>query len=93
MRYQLYLSLENVDHTKTKRPPLRVKSPQQKRYNNLEELQKDLDSWLEDYNRNRTHQGKYCFGKTPYQTFVDSAKLAWEKQLSDNFLFTQQTVR
>ena len=64
-----------------------------KLYNNLEELQKDLDSWLEDYNRNRTHQGKYCFGKTPYQTFVDSAKLAWKKQLSDNFLFTQQTVR
>lgn len=108
--YQLYLSLENIDHTKTK-----VKSPQQngicerfhktvqdefyavafrkKLYNTLEELQKDLDSWLEEYNRHRTHQGKYCFGKTPYQTFVDSAKLAWEKQLSDHFLFTQQTVR
>jgi hypothetical protein len=62
-------------------------------YNTLEELQKDLDIWLEDYNRNQTHQGKYCFGKTPYQTFVDSSKLAWEKQLPDNFLFTQQTVR
>lgn len=42
---------------------------------------------------NSTHQGKYCFGKTPYQTFVDSAKLAWEKDLSDKMLFTQQPVR
>jgi len=62
-------------------------------YNSLDELQKDLDEWLEEYNRERTHQGKYCFGKTPYQTFVNSAKLAWEKDLSDKMLFTQQTVR
>ena len=108
--YQLYLSIENIDHTKTK-----VRSPQQngicerfhktiqnefyatafrkKVYSSLDELQKDLDKWLEEYNRERTHQGKYCFGKTPYQTFVDSAKLAWEKDLSDKMLFTQQTVR
>lgn len=62
-------------------------------YSSLEQLQTDLDAWLEEYNRERTHQGKYCFSKTPYQTFIDSAKLAWQKDLSDNKLFTQQNVR
>lgn len=64
-----------------------------KLYFTLDDLQKDLDTWLEDYNRNRTHQGKYCFGKTPYQTFVDAAKLTWEKRIEPVFLFTQQNVR
>ncbi|MBV1800335.1 hypothetical protein [Siccirubricoccus sp. G192] len=27
-----------------------------------------------------THQGRWCFGKTPMQTFLDSANLAREKQ-------------
>lgn len=34
-------------------------------YNSLEELQKDLDEWLVEYNQQRTHSGRYCFGKTP----------------------------
>ena len=45
-------------------------------YNNLDELQKDLDDWIEHYNEERTHSGKYCFGKTPMQTFKDSLPLA-----------------
>src|SRR6516165_3878634 len=28
----------------------------------------------------RTHQGRWCFGKTPMQTFLDSAAWAREKQ-------------
>ena len=28
-----------------------------------------------------THSGKYCFGKTPWQTFLDSKYLAGEKML------------
>jgi hypothetical protein len=28
----------------------------------------------------RTHQGRWCFGKTPMQTFLDSKPLAREKQ-------------
>jgi len=35
----------------------------------------------ESYNVERTHSGKYCFGKTPMQTFLDSKKLSDEKQL------------
>ena len=28
------------------------------------------------YNAERTHSGKYCYGKTPPQTFIESATLA-----------------
>ncbi len=48
-------------------------------YNSLFELQKDLDTWLHYYNNERPHSGKYCYGKTPMQTFKDSKKLAFEK--------------
>lgn len=51
-------------------------------YRTLDELQADLDQWLESYNGQRAHSGKYCFGKTPLQTFVDAAPLAREKQIS-----------
>ena len=96
--YQLYLAIEDIDHTKTK-----AKSPQtngicerfhrtiqdefyaiafrKKIYRSIEELQVDLDKWIEWYNRERTHSGKYCFGKTPFQTFLDSLDLAKQKML------------
>lgn len=96
--YQLYLAIEDIDHSKTQ-----TQSPQtngicerfhrtiqnefyavafrKKLYPNLEELQEDLDLWLKDYNEERTHSGKYCFGKTPLQTFLDARYLADEKRL------------
>lgn len=52
-------------------------------YTSIEELQVDLDKWIKWYNEERTHSGKYCFGKTPMQTFVDSRHLALEKQLDE----------
>jgi hypothetical protein len=52
-----------------------------KLYSSLEHLQADLDRWLEEYNEHRPHSGKYCFGKTPLRTFVDSRHLAHEKEL------------
>jgi transposase InsO family protein len=98
--YQLYLTLEDIDHSKTK-----VRSPQsngicerfhktvlnefyriafrKKIYNTLDELQTDLDTWIKYYNEERTHSGKYCFGKTPMQTFLDSMPLAREKMLNN----------
>jgi len=48
-------------------------------YHSLEELQLDLDRWIEYYNEERTHTGKYCFGKTPMQTFLDAIPLAKAK--------------
>ncbi len=96
--YQLYLAIEDIDHSKTK-----ARSPQtngicerfhktiqeefyavafrKKVYNSLEELQKDLDEWLEEYNKRRPHTGRYCYGKTPYQTWLDSLHLARIKLL------------
>jgi transposase InsO family protein len=96
--YQLYLAIENIDHTRTK-----VKSPKtngicerfhrtmleefyqvafrKKVYESLEQLQEDAEEWLGYYNRERPHSGRYCYGKTPWQTFQDSKHLALEKIL------------
>lgn len=101
--YQLYLAIEDIDHTRTK-----AKSPQtngicerfhrtmqnefysiafrKKIYKNIEELQKDLDIWIKEYNSNRVHSGKYCYGKTPMQTFLESKHMALEKMLDRNYL-------
>jgi len=97
--YELYLAVENIDHTRTK-----TRHPQtngicerfhktmlkefyrvafrKKIYRTLEELQADLDAWMEDYNQQRPHQGRWCYGKTPMQTFMDSVALAKEKILA-----------
>lgn len=48
-------------------------------YISLENLQLDLDIWLEHYNQERPHSDKSCYGKTPMQTFQDSKKLVLEK--------------
>ena len=96
--YQLYLAVENIDHTKT-----RARRPQtngicerfhktilqefyqvafrKKIYKSIEELQTDLDKWMKYYNEERPHSGRYCYGKTPMQTFKDSKKLAKQKML------------
>ena len=96
--YQLYLAIEDIDHTKTK-----AKSPQtngicerfhrtvqdefyaiafrKKIYSSIEELQSDLDLWMEKYNKQRSHSGKRCYGKTPHQTFLESLDLAKAKML------------
>ena len=97
--YELYLAVENIDHTRTK-----TRHPQtngicerfhktmlnafyrvafrKKIYRTLEELQADLDVWLQEYNEQRSHQGRWCYGKTPMQTFLDSVPLAKEKMLA-----------
>ena len=49
-------------------------------YDTPDALQADLDEWMAVYNEQRTHQGRWCFGKTPLQTFLDSAAWAREKQ-------------
>lgn len=52
-------------------------------YEKLEDLQADLDEWVDYYNHQRPHSGRYCYGKTPMQTFIDSKCLAQKKMLSD----------
>ena len=97
--YQLYLAVEDIDHSRTK-----ANHPQtngicerfhktlqdecysllfrKKLYYSLEELQVDLDAWLEKYNKERPHSGRYCYGKTPWETFQKSRYLALGKDLS-----------
>jgi transposase InsO family protein len=96
--YELYLAVENIDHTRTK-----TRHPQtngicerfnktllmefyqvalrKKLYRTIDELQADLDAWIRSYNTERTHQGRWCYGKTPMRTFVDTLPLAKEKLL------------
>ena len=50
-----------------------------KLYETIDELQADLDAWMREFNEARPHQGKWCFGKTPMQTFLDALPLAREK--------------
>ena len=97
--YELYLAVENIDHTRTK-----TKSPQtngiverfhktllnefyriafrKQLYSSIEQLQNDLDLWMKQYNELRTHQGRWCYGKTPMQTFLDSRALAKQKMIN-----------
>lgn len=97
--YQLYLAINDIDHTKTK-----AMSPQtngicerfhktilnefyqitfrKKLYSTMEELQKDLDDWMDSYNNHRTHQGKICLGRTPFETLLDGKTVWAEKNLA-----------
>jgi hypothetical protein len=51
-------------------------------YRSLAELQADLDSWIDGYNEARPHQGRWCFGKTPMQTFLDAMPMTREKMIA-----------
>src|SRR5580693_10626214 len=51
-------------------------------YTSLEQLQAGLDTWITGYNEQRPHQGRWCYGKTPMQTFLDTIPLAREKSLA-----------
>jgi hypothetical protein len=45
-------------------------------------LQDDLDLWVKSYNEERPHQGRWCFGKTPLQTFLDAIPIAGQKMIA-----------
>jgi len=38
----------------------------------IAELQRDLDAWIAEYNEARPHQGRWCYGETPMETFIDT---------------------
>lgn len=48
-------------------------------YTDLATLQADLDDWLVYYNKERTHQGKMCCGRTPMATLEDGKQIWKEK--------------
>ena len=51
-------------------------------YRSIDELQADLDGWVREYNEARPHQGRWCFGKTPMQTFLDAMPMTKEKMIA-----------
>ncbi len=51
-------------------------------YRSIAELQEDLDAWVREYNEARPHQGRWCFGKTPMQTFLDALPMTREKMIA-----------
>jgi transposase InsO family protein len=51
-------------------------------YRSIAELQIDLDEWMRGYNEVRTHQGRWCYGKTPIQTFLATVPMAREKMIA-----------
>jgi len=53
-----------------------------KLYADLDTLQADLDAWVEDYNLERSHQGKMCCGRTPLQTLLDGREL-WDQKVGE----------
>jgi len=48
-------------------------------YEDIDQLQNDLDLWIDHYNNERTHQGKVCEGRTPMQTLEDGKQIWKEK--------------
>jgi hypothetical protein len=52
-----------------------------KLYTGLDTLQEDLDEYMENYNNERTHQGKRCKGRTPMETFMEGIELYNQKNI------------
>jgi len=48
-------------------------------YETIEALQEDLDLWIDFYNNERTHQGKVCCGRTPFETMIEGKEIWKEK--------------
>ena len=95
--YQLFLAINDIEHTKVKSPQTNGicerfhKTILQEFYQvvfrktlfeSIEQLQKDLDEWIDTYNNDRRHQGKICEGRTPLQTLEDGKKIWKEKFLN-----------
>ena len=53
-----------------------------KGYRSIDELQADLDVWVRESNESRPHQGRWCFGKTPMQTFLAAMPMTKEKMIA-----------
>lgn len=48
-------------------------------YESIDMLQADLDQLIDFYNNERTHQGKMCCGKTPFDTMIEGKEIWKEK--------------
>jgi len=55
-----------------------------KLYHSIDEMQQDLDEFMNTYNTDRTNQGRYCQGRTPQQTFLDGLE-HYRQHVYENF--------
>ena len=95
--YELYLALEDIDHSRTKTKSAQTNGIAERFhktlldefsrvafrntiYATIDDLQADLDSWVQSYNEERPHQGRLCLGKTLMRTFLDATPLAKERR-------------
>ena len=91
--YQLYLAVNDIKHTKTKAPQTNSickrfhktilqefyqVALRRKIYRSIDELQVDLDDWIDYYSGQRTHQGKMCCGRPPMQTLIEAKEVCDE---------------
>ena len=63
-----------------------------KLYRTLEEIQTDLDEFMDYYNRERTNQGRYCQGRTPHETFTDGLSL-YQRYVFENPVEVKEVVQ
>src|SRR5215471_14565786 len=92
--YELYLAVEDIDHsrTKTKSPQTNGICERfhrtvldefyrvvfrKKIYRSIDELQ---SAWITEYNQQRPHQGRWCFGKTRCRPFL--TRYHWQRKNS-----------
>jgi hypothetical protein len=49
--------------------------------------------WVRTYSEERPHSGRYCYGKTLWQTFQESKRLAMDKDLSNRNYRLDREIR
>ena len=92
--YELYLAVEDIDHTAPRPRAGRTTASasvsiapcstnsigclRKKIYRTIDESQTDLDAWITEYNEKPPHQGRWCSGNTPMQTFLDGSR--WRRR-------------
>jgi hypothetical protein len=103
-----HINIQDMDHTRTKAKVLRpngicecFRRTIQENFMLLHSTRKSTIAWMHcrrtltsGYNviTSKEHSGRYCYGKTPLQTFVDSKSIAESKNInelfdkSDNFM-------
>ena len=57
-----------------------IKNFRLKSYKGLENLQKDLNNWISEYNRSPCKRN-YCYGKSPVEVLNSLEDFLWEKSL------------
>jgi hypothetical protein len=107
--YELYLAVEDIDHTRTKTKSPQTNGICERFHKTvLNEFyrvafRKKLlprstscsrsRRWLAEYNESRPHQGRWCFGKTPMQTFSHASCSRNSASISASGAFRSRSAR